>query len=66
LFEGLENKLIKEHVKGYVIQVYIVLDSSNKNMPSLKDVILAIEDTVNTPDNKEYGIKEILVTGAEK
>lgn len=52
-------------MKSYQILVRVQLDETNVNAPSLDDLILCIENEINTPDNELYGISRIIVDGEE-
>jgi len=52
-------------MKTYKITTFIQIDETNINAPSLEDLKLAVEESVNTMDNESYGVKEITVDGEE-
>ncbi|MFI5223780.1 MAG: hypothetical protein ACHQX3_05960 [Nitrospirales bacterium] len=48
----------------YNITVKIVVNEQNPNVPTLEDCILAIENSIMTPDNDHWGIMDISVLPA--
>jgi hypothetical protein len=52
-------------MKTYVFNVTVMIDDTNKNAPSFNEVKMAVEECINTPDNKHYGITNYEVVGME-
>ena len=49
-------------INEYFLKVRVRVDCSRKYAPNFEALKLAIEDSINTPDNEVYGIKEIEVS----
>jgi hypothetical protein len=52
-------------MKTFKFTAFVTVDETNINCPQFEDMKLAIEESLNTMDNKEYGISDIIVTGEE-
>jgi hypothetical protein len=52
-------------MKTYIVTAKIVVDDTHTNAPDLEGCMLGVENALATPDNEEFGIESVVVTGVE-
>lgn len=52
-------------MRTFKLITIVEIDETNRNVPSLKQFIDEIENTLSTPDNDHFGIIKIETTGEE-